>query len=186
MIAAMVVLSSLLSFVQEYRSNKAAEALRALVHTKVLLRRRMRQEDGSFPATGHPVHVPLAHIVPGDIVQLSAGNLVPADVRVIAAKDLFVNEAALTGESLPVEKLADADRGRARAARGAQPRLHGHLRRERHRDRRRRRDGSIDVLRRHRAGGRRAAADDELRRRHPPLPVAHHPLHAGHGARPCC
>jgi len=106
-IAAMVVLSSLLSFVQEFRSNKAAEALRSLVHTKVLLRRRMRQADGTFPATGHPVHVPLAHIVPGDIVQLSAGNLVPADVRVIAAKDLFVNESALTGESLPVEKLAD-------------------------------------------------------------------------------
>ena len=106
-IAAMVVLSSLFSFVQEYRSGKAAEALRALVHTKVLLRRRMRQEDGSFPANGHPVHVPLAHIVPGDIVALSAGNLVPADVRVIAAKDLFVNEAALTGESLPVEKVAD-------------------------------------------------------------------------------
>ena len=107
-IAAMVVLSSLFSFVQEYRSGRAAEALRSLVHTKVSLRRRMRQEDGTFPATGHPVHVPLAHIVPGDIVQLSAGNLVPADVRVIAAKDLFVNEAALTGESLPVEKLAGA------------------------------------------------------------------------------
>jgi Mg2+-importing ATPase len=105
-IAAMVVLSSLFSFVQEYRSSKAAEALRSLVHTKVSLRRRMRQEDGTFPAIGHPVHVPLAHIVPGDIVQLSAGNLVPADVRVIAAKDLFVNEAALTGESLPVEKRA--------------------------------------------------------------------------------
>ena len=105
-IAAMVVLSSLFSFVQEYRSGRAAEALRSLVHTKVSLRRRMRQEDGTFPAIGHPVHVPLARIVPGDIVQLSAGNLVPADVRVIAAKDLFVNEAALTGESLPVEKLA--------------------------------------------------------------------------------
>jgi magnesium-transporting ATPase (P-type) len=105
-IAAMVVLSSLFSFVQEYRSGKAANALRSLVHTKVSLRRRMREEDGTLPATGHPVHVPLAHIVPGDIVQLSAGNLVPADVRVIAANDLFVNEAALTGESLPIEKLA--------------------------------------------------------------------------------
>jgi len=104
-IAAMVILASLFSFVQEYRSSRAAEALRALVHTKVLLHRRQRQEDGSFPAAGHPVHVPLVHVVPGDIVELSAGNLIPADVRVIAAKDLFVNEAALTGESLPVEKL---------------------------------------------------------------------------------
>ena len=106
-IAAMVVLSSILSFLQEFRSSRAAEALRALVHTKALLRRRLRQEDGTFPASGHAVHVPLAHIVTGDIVLLNAGNLVPADVRVIAAKDLFVNEAALTGESLPVEKLAE-------------------------------------------------------------------------------
>ena len=51
-IAAMVVLSSLFSFVQEYRSHQAAEALRALVHTKASLRRRMRQDDGTFPAAG--------------------------------------------------------------------------------------------------------------------------------------
>ncbi len=103
-IAAIVLLSGLLSFLQEHRSNRAAEALRTLVHTKSVLRRRLRQDDGTFPATGHPVHVPLVHIVPGDIVLLSAGNLVPADVRLLATKDLFVNEAALTGESLPMEK----------------------------------------------------------------------------------
>ena len=105
-ITAIVLLSGLLSFLQEHRSNRAAEALRMLVHTKASLRRRVRQEDGTFPATGHPVHVPLAHIVPGDIVLLAAGNLVPADVRVLAAKDLFVDEAALTGEALPIEKSA--------------------------------------------------------------------------------
>lgn len=103
-IVAIVLLSSLLTFLQEHRSSRAAEALRMLVHTKAQLRRRVRRDDGTFPADGHPVHVPLAHIVPGDIVLLSAGNLVPADVRVLAAKDLFVNEAALTGESLPLEK----------------------------------------------------------------------------------
>lgn len=103
-IVAMVLLSSLLTFLQEHRSSRAAEALRTLVHTKAQLRRRVRQDDGTFPADGHPVHVPLAHIVRGDIVLLSAGNLVPADVRVLAAKDLFVNEATLTGESLPLEK----------------------------------------------------------------------------------
>jgi Mg2+-importing ATPase len=103
-IIGMVVLSSLLSFLQEYRSGKAAAELRAMVHTRATLRRRPRlAEPGAAP---HTVSVPLVHIVPGDIVLLSAGNLIPADVRIVEANDLFVNQAALTGESLPVEKLA--------------------------------------------------------------------------------
>jgi len=103
-IAAMVLLSSLLAFAQEYRSTKAAEALRAMVHVMVMLRRR-RHPHQTPPPPGEPVPVPVLHIVPGDIVLLSAGNVVPADVRVLSAKDLFVDQAALTGESLPVEKL---------------------------------------------------------------------------------
>jgi Mg2+-importing ATPase len=107
-IAAIVVLASLLSFLQEYRSTKAAEALRALVHVKATLVRRLHPHDAAAPASGQAVQVPLPHIVPGDIVRLSAGNLVPADVRIVTAKDLFVNQSALTGESLPVEKFAGA------------------------------------------------------------------------------
>ena len=51
------------------------------------------------------MEIPLTHVVPGDIVHLSAGDILPADVRVLAARDLFVNQASLTGESLPVEKF---------------------------------------------------------------------------------
>ncbi len=108
MIMAMVVLSSLFAFVQEHRSSKAAEALRALVHTRVELLRRPRPRDGEPAGPGARVSVPLAHIVPGDIVLLAAGDLVPGDVRILKAKDLFVSQAALTGESLPVEKVATA------------------------------------------------------------------------------
>jgi Mg2+-importing ATPase len=110
-IASIVALSSLLSFLQEYRSGKAAAELRALVHTRATLRRRKRGPDDAHG--GQSVSVPIVHIVPGDIVLLSAGNLIPADVRIILAKDLFVNQGALSGESLPVEKLAQARNGEA-------------------------------------------------------------------------
>jgi len=103
-IMAMVLLSSLFAFMQEFRSSKAAEKLRALVHTRVTLLRRPRTHEGILQAPGIEVSVPLVHIVPGDIVLLSAGNLVPGDVRILKARDLFVSQAALTGESLPVEK----------------------------------------------------------------------------------
>jgi Mg2+-importing ATPase len=103
-IVAIVLLASLFSFLQEHRSSRAAEALRALVHTRVKLLRRPRSEGGEAAGNGHRVTVPLAHIVPGDVVLLAAGSLVPADVRILTAKDLFVGEAVLTGESQPVEK----------------------------------------------------------------------------------
>jgi P-type Mg2+ transporter len=116
-IALMVVLSSLLSFVQEFRSSKAAERLRAMVSTTAtVLRKDVRlgipdEVKRYFPIALHPKaperrEIPLAHVVPGDIIHLSAGDIVPADVRVLTARDLFVNQASLTGESLPVEKHA--------------------------------------------------------------------------------
>jgi Mg2+-importing ATPase len=116
-IALMVVLSSLLSFVQEYRSSKAAERLRAMVSTKcTVLRNDPRvggpQEVSAYfrvvlrPRGAERREMPLTDVAPGDIVYLSAGDIVAADVRILAARDLFVNQAALTGESMPVEKFA--------------------------------------------------------------------------------
>jgi len=116
-ITIIVALSVLLSFVQEYRSGKAAEKLRAMVHTTASVRRRntsLALPQDAEGAARQPlrrgdaasVEIPLARVVPGDIVHLSAGDMIPADVRVLSAKDLFVNQATLTGEALPVEKFA--------------------------------------------------------------------------------
>lgn len=100
-IVLMVFLSTTLAFVQEYRSNKAAESLRFLVRTTAaVLRRRTASAAGSMQEVG------LNKLVPGDVVHLSAGDMVPADMRLIAVKDLFVNQSSLTGESMPVEKYA--------------------------------------------------------------------------------
>jgi Mg2+-importing ATPase len=94
----MVVLSLVLAIVQERRSDRAAARLRAMVHTTVMV---VRQGE---PA---PCEVPLEQLVPGDIVHLSAGDMIPGDLRLISAKDTFVDQASLTGESLPVEKHAE-------------------------------------------------------------------------------
>ena len=118
-IAVMVVLSSLLSFVQEYRSDKAAERLRSMVSATVTVLRKEEPEalrksrntalDKPLPTHGSQKYEqPLARIVPGDILFLSVGDIVPADVRVLSSKDLFISQASLTGESLPVEKFSAA------------------------------------------------------------------------------
>jgi len=121
----MVVLSITLGFVQERRSGQAAAALRAMVHTTATVLRRVvpgtaasapapapapapadtaAQGHGAAAAAMH--ELPIEKLVPGDVVHLSAGDLVPADVLLLSARDFFVNESALTGESLPVEKHA--------------------------------------------------------------------------------
>lgn len=95
LIFSIVIMSVVLDFYQESKAEKAAELLREKVTTTAtVLRDSVKQE------------VRLREIVPGDIVYLSAGNMVPADTRVITAKDLFVSQSALTGESFPVEKTA--------------------------------------------------------------------------------
>ena len=95
-IGTMVVLSTLIRYVQEGRSNRAAERLKALVsNTATVLRDGVRRE------------LTIQRLVPGDIIVLSAGDMLPADCRLLAAKDLFVSQAAMTGESLPVEKFAE-------------------------------------------------------------------------------
>lgn len=92
----MVLMGVVLRFFQELRADNAAEKLKAMVTTTATVVR-----------DGKDVEVPLKELVPGDIIRLAAGDMIPADVRVLSAKDLFLNQAALTGESLPVEKKAD-------------------------------------------------------------------------------
>jgi Mg2+-importing ATPase len=108
----MVILSVSLAFFQEHRSSLAAAKLRAMVHTTATVRRRSAATAPPAPtgaAEEAPwTELPVHELVPGDIVHLSAGDLVPADTRLLTAKDLHVSQATLTGEALPVEKTADA------------------------------------------------------------------------------
>jgi len=99
-IAVMVGISVILSFSQEFRSSRAAEKLKAMVRNTSTVTRRA--EDGH----AERIEVPVEELVVGDIVHLGAGDMVPADLRLLAAKDLFISQAILTGESLPVEKAA--------------------------------------------------------------------------------
>lgn len=89
----MVLLGSVLRFTQEYRASKAASKLKAMVSSKATALR-----DGA------DAEIDLADLVKGDIVRLAAGDMIPADLRILVAKDLFINQVALTGEALPVEK----------------------------------------------------------------------------------
>ena len=91
----MLVLGVVLRFFQEMRADNAAEKLKAMVSNTATLVRGDKEAE-----------VSIKMVVPGDIVRLAAGDMVPADVRVLSAKDLFLNQAALTGEALPVEKKA--------------------------------------------------------------------------------
>ncbi len=92
-ISTIVLLSVLLDFVQEGRAQNAVEALQA----KVALRATVRRDGEEAP-------VPVARLVPGDVVTLCAGNLVPADGVILSSRNCFVNDALLTGEAFPVEK----------------------------------------------------------------------------------
>ena len=109
-IATMVILAITTAFIQEHRSNQAAARLRAMVHTTASVRRRPCSTEDPFR------EIPIEQLVPGDVVRLSAGDMVPADLRLLEAKDLFVNQAALTGESMPVERYSHADSGESRDA----------------------------------------------------------------------
>ena len=98
-ITIMVFISVGIRFTQEFKSNRAAEKLKALVSTKATVLRS--QGDGKEPKKEE---VDIKVLVPGDIICLSAGDMLPADVRLVSAKGLYVSQAALTGESLPIEK----------------------------------------------------------------------------------
>src|ERR1700687_921067 len=96
--AIMVALSVSLRFWQEARADAAAEKLKAMIHvTATVVRDGLAKE------------IPLRDLVPGDIIQLSAGDMIPGDVRLLTSKDVFVSQGSLTGESLPVEKFHDPE-----------------------------------------------------------------------------
>ena len=90
----MVVLGVSLRFVQEARADAAAAKLKAMIHVTATVIRDGKEKE-----------IPLADLVPGDIVRLAAGDMIPADIRILSCKDLFLNQASLTGESFPVEKF---------------------------------------------------------------------------------
>src|SRR5665647_45770 len=103
LLSIMILLSSLIRFWQEFRSNKAAETLKGMIKTTATV---LRKETGKQ-------EIEIKELVPGDIIFLSAGDMIPADCRIIQSKDLFITQSMLTGESLPVEKrslvVAEAD-----------------------------------------------------------------------------
>ena len=103
-IAFMVALSTGIRFVQEGRAHRSAAGLRALVSNKATV---MRRATGAAQAEvqGAPQEIPVRELVCGDVVALSAGDMIPADCRLLTARDLFVAQSAMTGESLPVEKF---------------------------------------------------------------------------------
>ena len=96
--ARMVALSVGLRFWQEARADAAAAKLKAMIHVTATVIR-----------DGKAGEIPLRNLVPGDMVQLSAGDMIPGDVRVLSSKDLFVSQGSLTGESLPVEKFHEPE-----------------------------------------------------------------------------
>ena len=97
---AMVVLGVVLRFVQEARADTAAAKLKAMISVTATVVR-----------DGETREIPLAQLVPGDVVHLAAGDMIPADIRILSCKDLFVIQASLTGESFPVEKFAVQEAG---------------------------------------------------------------------------
>ncbi len=97
-IAILVTASTLLDFFEEYRSNKAAEELKQMVATTTTVIR-----------DGKEVQIPINHVTLGDIVVLSAGSMIPADLRIIESKDLYVSQSSLTGESDSVKKLVNTE-----------------------------------------------------------------------------
>lgn len=98
-ILTMVMISGVLRFIQENRSGKAAEKLLKMIRTTTCVRRLEFGTEEIF----------LEDVVVGDVVLLAAGDMIPADLRIIRAKDLFISQSALTGESEPVEKTAQKD-----------------------------------------------------------------------------
>ncbi|GJJ75433.1 P-type Mg2+ transporter [Entomortierella parvispora] len=119
----MVFISTVLRFWQEWKSASAAQALKSMVSTLITVTRLYSAPEGRDPTpedvarivnnTTVQMDITIEDVAPGDWVQLSAGDLIPADVRVLESKDLFVSQAALTGEAMPVEKFSSSSEAMA-------------------------------------------------------------------------
>jgi Mg2+-importing ATPase len=113
-VSTMITVSGLLRFIQEFRSGKAAERLTEMVETTVAVQRSYTDEDDEDVQESRRDEIPLDELVVGDVIYLAAGDMIPADVRILHAKDLFVSQASLTGESEPVEKFAGPVKSKSR------------------------------------------------------------------------
>ncbi|MCL1886245.1 MAG: cation-transporting P-type ATPase, partial [Dehalococcoidia bacterium] len=107
----MVFISGMLRFVQELRSSSAAARLGEMVETTVAVTRLYETDDSDEPLS-EKREIPLDEVVVGDVIHLAAGDIIPADLRILQAKDLFVSQSSLTGESEPVEKFGTAIYGK--------------------------------------------------------------------------
>ncbi|MBM2884394.1 magnesium-translocating P-type ATPase [Chromobacterium phragmitis] len=116
-LASMIGISGLLRFWQEFRSAKAAENLKSLVRNTATVQRRPTSQTSPLR-----MEVPMSELVVGDVVHLQAGDMIPADIRLLESRDLFISQAVLTGEALPVEKY---DTLGAVAAKSAADQAHG-------------------------------------------------------------
>lgn len=105
LVGLMAVMSVLLSFIQEYRAGKEADRLSEMVRATATVYRNGRSKE-----------IKIRELVPGDIVDIFAGDMIPADLRIISCKDLFINQASLTGESFPIEKTAGPATGKSDSA----------------------------------------------------------------------
>ena len=176
-VIALVVASVTLDFVQE--TPRRAGPPRRCARRSPCSARVVRD--------GRALEVPVADVVPGDVVLLAAGDLVPADGRVLEARDFFVNEALLTGEAYPVEKHPASSRRCARARRRRERRVHGHVGRSAAR-----RACSCAAPAAARELGEiaeqsaRGAPRDGVRDRDAPLRPAHHAAHDRCWCCSCC
>ena len=103
-ILTMVIASTILRFCQEWKANASSEALLKMVTNTCYVRR----------AGQHDEEINITELVPGDIVMIAAGDMIPADLRIIEAKDLFVSQSSLTGESDPIEKRPETNTNKHR------------------------------------------------------------------------
>lgn len=112
-IVIMIFLSTMIRFIQEKRSSSAAGKLKAMVMTTTTVIRRIthpheKPDSSTDMATigQHKIELGVEQLVPGELIHLSSGDMVPADIRILFCKDLFINQSTMTGEAMPVEKFA--------------------------------------------------------------------------------